>query len=227
MAIINFRFVICICYWQFAIENQKSEIGIGNSKSAIGKLTSFGLKEKTAVVMFPSGRLIVSIPRGWTDIWDVPCTITIAYECCNWLNGQTIKFWLIYHFEFRKLGNQFKSQKVLSISLSFVKGPENRYVLKILKLALPDPLVVVEAMVQVIVKTPLDWHTCCTSALTVNTIRCMPAMQRCMKTGPRHCEWWTLSTTVGLTVMLWSCTNWSPTRTTLGVGASALTSATC
>ena len=56
MAIINFRFVICICYWQFAIENQKSEIGIGNSKSAIGKLTSFGLKEKTAVVMFPSDR---------------------------------------------------------------------------------------------------------------------------------------------------------------------------
>ena len=52
MAIINFRFVICICYWQFAIENQKSEIGIGKSKSAIGKLTSFGLKEKTAVVMF-------------------------------------------------------------------------------------------------------------------------------------------------------------------------------
>ena len=149
MAIINFRFVICICYWQFAIENQKSEIGIGNSKSAIGKLTSFGLKEKTAVVMFPSGRLIVSIPRGWTDIWDVPCTCTIAYECCNWLNGQTIKFWLIYHFEFRKLGNQFKSQKVLSISLLFAKGPENRYVLKILKLALPDPLVVVEAMVQV------------------------------------------------------------------------------
>ena len=34
MAIGNYQFVICICYWQFAIENQKSEIG--NLKSAIG-----------------------------------------------------------------------------------------------------------------------------------------------------------------------------------------------
>ena len=43
----------------------------------------------------------------------------------------------------------------------------------------------------------------------------MTAMWRCMKTGPRHCELWTLSTPLGLPVVLGSCMNWRPTRTTL------------
>ena len=31
LLIVDCQFVICICYWQFLIRNQKTEIGIGNS----------------------------------------------------------------------------------------------------------------------------------------------------------------------------------------------------
>ena len=101
MAIINFRFVICICYWQFAIENQKSEIGIGKSKSAIGKLTSFGLKEKTAVVMFPSGRLIVSIPRAEqiSEMYHVPVPLHINAAIGSMVRQLNSDLLIILNFE--------------------------------------------------------------------------------------------------------------------------------
>ena len=55
--------------------------------------------------------------------------------------------------------------------------------------------------------SPRLTHMVCTPVPTVNTIRCMTAMLRCMKTGPRHCELWTLSTPLGLPVVLGSCMN--------------------
>ena len=59
--------------------------------------------------------------------------------------------------------------------------------------------------------SPRLTHMVYSSANSENTIRCMTAMLRCMKTGPRHCELWTLSTPLGLPLVLGSCT-----RTTLG-----------
>ena len=64
--------------------------------------------------------------------------------------------------------------------------------------------------------SPRLTHMVCIQVPTVNTIRCMTAMLRCMKTGPRHCQLWTFSTPLSLPVVLGSCMNWRTTRATFG-----------
>ena len=74
------------------------------------------------------------------------------------------------------------------------------------------PAVVWQGVDQDLVQIPLVCNTWCTSVPTAKPTRFSTAMLRCMETGCRHCNMYTLSTSLGLRVSWGSCMSWRPKR---------------